>query len=242
MRVLAERMRVCAEIAEVKAASGVSMMQPNRLAHVRDRMLAQGRAAGLSESFVHQIVSVITEESCRLEAAIIDGDEPLATDATRHSQIQAIDHIAIAVEDLETAVAELRDHYGFEVIERRSVEGEYSGMVSATMRAGGATFVVCQGTSERSNVSQYIAHRGQGVQHVALAVGDHTALLTDLRVAQADLLTGIIHAPGLDQTFTRRSTATGLQLEFISRTGGATGFEDDNVRELFESMERENVW
>jgi 4-hydroxyphenylpyruvate dioxygenase-like putative hemolysin len=109
------------------------------------------------------------------------------------------------------------------------------------MRAGEASIVLCQGTSPQSNVSRYVENVGQGVQHVALRVEGLKELIEAFSSAGADLLTGVIHAPGLDQTFTRRDPATGLQFEFITRTEH-TGFEDSNVRELFEAMEREDVW
>lgn len=236
IRILAERVQICGSIARVKSGANIPMMQPDRLAEVRERLVAEGKAAGLRTEFVEELYGAVTRETCRLEDELM-GNAPQAAG----SQIRAIDHVAVAVEDLESAVAELTQRFGFDVIERRSVDGQHSGMVSATLRAGQATLVICQGTSPASNVSQYIANRGPGIQHVALSVGDHETLIADLRAAGADLLTGVIHAPGLDQTFTRRSQATGLQLEFVSRTEH-TGFEDDNVRDLFESMERENVW
>lgn len=243
VRAAGERMRMCARVAERKSETGVAMMQQGRLDRVRSLAVEAGRAEGLDAAFVHRLMDVVTTESCRLEDEVM-GHEPTDTgsDPARDgSQIVAIDHVAVAVDDLEAAITELRDHYGFTLLERREVDGDHSGMTSATMRAGGATFVVCQGTSPESNVSQYVSNRGQGVQHVALSVRDHTVLLGRLQDAGADLLTGIIHAPGLDQTFSRRSSSTGLQLEFLSRTDH-DGFEDDNVRELFEAMERENVW
>src|SRR5439155_8123740 len=103
---------------------------------------------------------------CRLEDEIIEpesrretGGEPSALAATG----LAIDHVAIACRELEPAIAHYRDTLGFELVERRTTEGEYSGMLSAVMKAGPITFVLVQGTSPESNVSQYIEHYGPGV-------------------------------------------------------------------------------
>ncbi|WP_445271854.1 hypothetical protein, partial [Streptomyces sp. DSM 41978] len=131
--------------------------------------------------------------------------------------------------------------YGFELVERRVVDGAASGMDSATLQAGGVTFVLCQGDSPESNVSRYIEHYGPGVQHVALEVSEQAQVQDDLRERDADLLTGIIHGPGLDQSFTRRDTNSGIQLEFVTRTGNE-GFDDTNVRELFTAMERDGAF
>jgi methylmalonyl-CoA epimerase len=152
-----------------------------------------------------------------------------------------IDHVAIAVCDLEGAVAAFRDCFGFEVLERRHVEGRVSGMDSVVLQSGRVKFVLVQGTSPESNVSRYIQHYGAGVQHLAIEVADASLALEGLRRRGADLLTGVVHGPGLDQIFTRREPCSGMQIEFISRAAN-NGFSENNMRELFEAMEREDVF
>lgn len=153
----------------------------------------------------------------------------------------AIDHVAIAVRSLPDAIEHFRDSFGFEVTEERRVDGEFSGMDTAVLIAGGVKLVLVQGTSPASNVSQYIEHYGPGVQHVAIRVDEAEAVLGDLQARGCDLLTGIIHAEGLDQIFTRRDQNSGMQVELISRSKNE-GFSDNNVRELFEAMEREQAF
>lgn len=153
----------------------------------------------------------------------------------------AIDHVAIAVHSLPDAIEHFRNSFGFEVIEEREVAGEFSGMETAVLTAGGVKFVLVQGTSPASNVSRFIEHYGPGVQHVAIRVDQAEAVLGDLRARGCDLLTDIIHADGLDQIFTRRDANSGMQVELISRSQNE-GFSDNNVRELFEAMEREQVF
>ena len=153
----------------------------------------------------------------------------------------AIDHVAIAVRDLDAAIAHYRDVLGFELRERRQIAGRISGMDSAVMEAGGVKFVLVQGDSPESNVSRYIEAYGPGVQHVAIEVPDPQEAIEDLRARGADLLTGIINGPGLDQIFTKREPNSGIQLEIIARAENE-GFDPRNVQELFEAMERENVF
>jgi methylmalonyl-CoA epimerase len=156
-------------------------------------------------------------------------------------RVLAIDHAAIAVRDLDSAVAVFRDSFGFDVVEERRVEGSFSGMDSAVLQAGAVKLVLVQGTSEESNVSRYIEHYGPGVQHLAIEVDDAERMLEDLRRRGCELLTGVIRSPGLDQIFTRRDPISGMQIEFIARSKNE-GFSDDNVRELFQAMERENAF
>jgi len=74
---IAERMQLCAEIAQLKRKGQIPMMQPHRLAHVRAKSVEQGRMRGLDEGFVHRLLDVIFQESCRLEDVII-GNESIA--------------------------------------------------------------------------------------------------------------------------------------------------------------------
>jgi 4-amino-4-deoxychorismate mutase len=69
---IAERMRLCAEIARLKREGNIAMMQPHRLQHVRTKSVKEGRRQGLDERFVNRLIDVITQESCRLEDLIIE--------------------------------------------------------------------------------------------------------------------------------------------------------------------------
>jgi 4-hydroxyphenylpyruvate dioxygenase-like putative hemolysin len=152
----------------------------------------------------------------------------------------AIDHVAIAVRDLDAAIKTFCGSFGFEEAERQVIDGSYSGMRLATLTAGSIKFVLVEGTSPASNVSQYIEQYGPGVQHVALRVDSAGPVLQDLEKRGCDLLTGVIHNAGLDQIFTRRDANSGMQIEIIARSAN-DGFSTSNVTELFEAMERENV-
>jgi chorismate mutase-like protein len=237
LELLSRRMRICREIAEHKAANDVPMMAQDRLDGVFAKARSFAEDNGLDVDFVTDVYDAITVESCRIEGEII-GDTPTEGLASRALRI---DHVAIAVRDLQEAIRLFRDVYGFSVIERRAVQGEVSGMDTATLRVGNVTFVLCQGDSPKSNVSRYIEHYGPGVQHIAISVRGQGDLVEELRERGADMLTGVIHSPGLDQSFTRREPNAGTQLEFVTRTTNK-GFNDDNIRELFTAMEREDVY
>lgn len=214
------------------------MLQQGRLDALRTKVQVFAEARGIDSTHLEEIFDVITAEACRLENTIIGADgEHVST--TLGNCARRIDHVAIAVRDMDEAVAMFEECYGFIVVERRKVEGDFSGMTMVTMQAGGVTFVLCEGDSPKSNVCQYIERFGPGVQHVAIEVFNQPEVVDDLHERRADLLTGIVSSPGLDQTFTRRDGNTGMQFEFVTRAKN-TGF--NNVKELFTAMERENVY
>jgi 4-amino-4-deoxychorismate mutase len=72
IRVIGQRMQVCTEIAWLKRKGRIPMLQPHRLEHVRAKSVEEGQARGLNDVFVHRLLDVIFQESCRLEDLIIN--------------------------------------------------------------------------------------------------------------------------------------------------------------------------
>lgn len=152
-------------------------------------------------------------------------------------QLEAVDHLAIAVEDLEAAVAFYRDRLGFEEAERRTTQGVKTGMESVVMLGGPLKIVLLKGTSPESQVSRYVEEYGPGVQHVAFRVAAIEEVVADLQKRGLEFDTGIIQGTGLKQAFSAREPVSGMMFEIIERTG-EEGFEDQNVQQLFESLEQ----
>lgn len=152
-----------------------------------------------------------------------------------------IDHIALAVNDLEAAIALFRDQLGFALTGRRHISGKTTGMLSAEMQHGDLMFVLCQGTEPQSQVSRLIEHHGVGVAHIALRVDDAHATAKHLRERGLAFDTNVIEGHGLRQTFSKRDEVTGLSFEFIERSG-EVGFQDASVNELFAQLERSGAY
>ncbi|MGG1948156.1 VOC family protein [Trinickia sp. NRRL B-1857] len=154
---------------------------------------------------------------------------------------RAIDHIALAVRDLETAVRLFTNVLGFTLVRRRTVKGARTGMVAAELESGSTKFVLCQGTEPESQVSRLVAAHGPGVAHIALEVDDvaHTVKTLTARGMRFD--TSVINGPGLTQAFTARDPNTGMSFELIKRHG-EEGFVDSNIQSLFEQLERSNSY
>ena len=152
----------------------------------------------------------------------------------------AIDHIAIAVPDLERSIAFFTTVLGFELTERRKTEGKTTAMISAVLKAGPLTFVLLQGTSPESQVSRFIEHYGPGIQHIAIAVTDLPAIAEELRRSGLEFDTTVIESPGLRQIFTHRDEGSGLMIELIERLGG--DFSDQSVQQLFSQLEKKDAF
>src|SRR5687767_13888227 len=147
-----------------------------------------------------------------------------------------VDHIAIAVRDLDKAISLYEQVFGFVLTNRREVQGKFSGMISAELDAGAFSLVLVQGTSPDSQVCRYIEAYGPGVQHVAIAVDDLDAVAGALKASGAQFATDIIEGDGLRQLFSKREANTGMMFEFIERRAVA-GFQTQNIQHLFEQLE-----
>ncbi|AZF42233.1 4-amino, 4-deoxychorismate mutase [Pseudomonas sp. R1-43-08] len=71
VNLLCERMNVCMDIAELKAAHDIPMMQPQRIVQVLDQLKNQSAKVGLRSDYVESIFRLIIEETCIQEDILI---------------------------------------------------------------------------------------------------------------------------------------------------------------------------
>jgi len=152
-----------------------------------------------------------------------------------------IDHVAIAVLDLEKAIQFYTGIFSFEVVERRTTKGKKSGMISAVLAGNDYTLVLVQGDSPASQVSRYIEKYGPGVQHMAFEVEDIESIAKKLKEKGFEFITDVITAPGLKQIFSCRDANSGMMIELIERNQNY-GFDDSNVNQLFEALENSDYY
>jgi methylmalonyl-CoA/ethylmalonyl-CoA epimerase len=93
--------------------------------------------------------------------------------------MRRIDHIGIAVEDLEAALVPYVEGLGMEVAHREEVPEE---RVRVAMLPVGETKIeLLEPTDPESPIARFIGRRGQGIHHIALAVDDVGAALESLK-------------------------------------------------------------
>jgi methylmalonyl-CoA epimerase len=148
-----------------------------------------------------------------------------------------IDHLAIAVRNLEDAVAFYVGTLGMTLVERRETTGKHTGMLSAVLDAGTFKIVLMEGVGEQSQVCRFIENFGQGVQHVAFEVDDVERTAESLAHSGMQFSTRLLVGPGLKQIFSVRDPVSGMMYELIERVG-ETGFQDNNVNQLFQQLEQ----
>jgi methylmalonyl-CoA/ethylmalonyl-CoA epimerase len=155
-------------------------------------------------------------------------------------QVTGIDHVAVAVTDLEDAINWYTGKLGFRLLERRATVGAHTSMISAVVVAGAAVVVLIQGTSPESQVSRFIENFGPGVQHIALSVRDIADSIGRVIAAGGAADSPMISDTGIRQYFLRRDTGSGVRIELIERRGG--DFSDASVEQLFRAFESKNLF
>jgi len=93
--------------------------------------------------------------------------------------MRELDHIGIAVKNLDEAIKFYRDVLGLELVEVEEVPEEKVKIVM--FKAGSVYIELLQGLSEDSAISKYIAKRGEGIHHIAIRVEDVDALTKELK-------------------------------------------------------------
>jgi chorismate mutase len=69
---LGERFATCREIALYKRAHDIPMMQPDRVAAVRERYLSRGAEASLPADFMVELLDLLIGATCKMEDELID--------------------------------------------------------------------------------------------------------------------------------------------------------------------------
>ena len=95
------------------------------------------------------------------------------------SELTEIDHVAIAVHDLEAAIAYYRDTFGAEVTHREVVERD--GVEEALLPVAGSYIQLLTPTRDDSPVAKALATRGEGLHHVGYRVDDCAAALQSVK-------------------------------------------------------------
>ncbi len=97
-----------------------------------------------------------------------------------------IDHVAIAVHDLDATLARMKAQYGMEPVSREIVESQ--GVEEAMVPIGGSNVQVLQPLAPDSPIGRFLAKRGEGLHHIAFAVPDIDAALEHLESTGARLI------------------------------------------------------
>ena len=128
---------------------------------------------------------------------------------------ESLDHVGVAVADLDAAIAIHRDIYGMPLVHRETVASQ--GVEAALLDVGASHVELLAPLADDTPVGRFLARRGPGLHHVAYRVDDVAAILEELRAAGLRL---IDEAPrvgirGSQVAFVHPSASGGVLTEIV---------------------------
>ncbi len=97
-----------------------------------------------------------------------------------------LDHVAIAVHDLDAAIEAHRRQYGVEPAHREVVESQ--GVEEAMLALGGSYVQLLRPLGPDTPVGRFLERRGEGLHHIAYAVADIDEALAHLEGRGVELI------------------------------------------------------
>ena len=100
--------------------------------------------------------------------------------------LRKIEHVALAVNDLEASLAHYRDVWGIEASHRERVEDQ--GIEEAMLPLGESYLQLLGATGPDTTVGKFLERRGEGLHHIAYEVDDLEAALAELKAKGVPLI------------------------------------------------------
>jgi methylmalonyl-CoA/ethylmalonyl-CoA epimerase len=130
--------------------------------------------------------------------------------------VRGVHHVAVAVHDLDEAIATYGRLFGAELEHRDTVSEQ--GVEAAAVLVGESRIELLAATADDTPVGRFLARRGPGMHHVAYEVDDIEAQLAALAEQGVEL---IDHEPrrgfyGLRVAFVNPDSVHGVLAELVS--------------------------
>src|SRR3954467_4581843 len=100
--------------------------------------------------------------------------------------LSAIDHVGVAVEDLDQAIATYQDQLGMALVHRETVEEQ--GVEAVLLDVGEGHVELLKPLGPDTAVGKFLARSGPGLHHVAYQTSDIDAALEQVKAAGLKLI------------------------------------------------------
>lgn len=126
-----------------------------------------------------------------------------------------LDHVGIAVSDLDAALDGYRDRYRVEPLYREVIESE--GVEQAMIPIGGSFVQLLQPLGSETPVGRFLSKQGEGLHHVAYAVTSIDDAIAHLSATGGDFedLEPRIGARGQRSVYVRPADLGGTLVELV---------------------------
>jgi methylmalonyl-CoA/ethylmalonyl-CoA epimerase len=133
------------------------------------------------------------------------------------SKIKKINHVAIVVENIDSALAFWKDQLGLELDHIEDVPSQASKV--AFLPVGEGEVELVEPTDQESGLAKYLEKRGEGMHHICMEVDDIEGMLEILNEKGVRLINEKpIDLPGRRMAFIHPKSANGVLVELYEIT------------------------
>ena len=133
------------------------------------------------------------------------------------AKISKINHVAVAVADIESALSFWRDALGIELSHLEDVPSQKSQV--AFLPIGDGDIELVKPSMEGTGLAKFLAEKGPGIHHICLEVDDLDEMLINLKTRGVHLLNEFAEIlPGRKVAFIHPKAAGGVLVELIQKT------------------------
>jgi methylmalonyl-CoA epimerase len=183
--------------------------------HVERRVLQAGELEQVLDRIATRELDPYSAVDHILSRALAEPPEPPGASEPALS----IDHVGIAVSNLDEALAFYRDALGLGVGAPEEVASQR--VRAHFIPAGGAALELLEATADDSPIAKYVAKRGPGLHHITLRVADIDATLAKLKAKGVRLIDELPRegAHGSLVAFIHPASAHGVLVELKEAQG-----------------------
>ena len=128
------------------------------------------------------------------------------------AEIKKINHVAIAVSDMEGVLGFWRDGLGLKVERVEEVPSQKAEV--AFIPVGDSEIELVKPTAEDTGVAKFLAERGGGMHHLCIEVDDIAEMLADLKAKGIRLINEApLELPGRKMAFVHPKSTGGVLVE-----------------------------
>ncbi|MHB8114422.1 MAG: methylmalonyl-CoA epimerase [Bellilinea sp.] len=133
------------------------------------------------------------------------------------ARIKKINHVAIAIQDVDASLVFWRDALGLNVDHIEDVPSQKSTVVF--LPVGEAEVELVKPTSDDTGVAKFIAEKGGGMHHLCFEVDDISEMLSDLKAKGVRLINEVpVELPGRKMAFVHPKSTGGVLVELYEVT------------------------
>ncbi len=99
------------------------------------------------------------------------------------ARILRIDHIAVAVKDVDAGIASYQKILGAELIEKAELSIQGSRMIGAYLKVGDGLIVLDGAAEPNGFIANFLERRGEGLHHLGIVVDDLDEYVRQLEAA-----------------------------------------------------------